>query len=96
MKTIKIMGILFLLILAISLIGCSKESKIETSKGIVTGINPGKICKYVYPNKSLLLDELFSEDIPCSEEKDCYNFMLRSDDYRTNFPPDFNPRLVCE
>lgn len=55
-----------------------------------------KICKITEAKPSVWMQEIFSKDVKCREVKDCYDHMLRSDYYRSNVEPDFNPRIVCE
>ena len=43
----------------------------------------------------LMLDTLFSKEIPCNTNDDCYNFLLEQDDFRS-LAPEFHEYLSCE
>ena len=89
-----ILAFLALAIVLMSVVmACGVKEAIE--KEIVEETEPAKHCKHFYPEKSLFLDDLFSNDIICEDVDTCIRYVLESDDYRSQVP-EFDRYLVCE
>ncbi|MFH2027735.1 MAG: hypothetical protein ABIJ08_01220 [Nanoarchaeota archaeon] len=46
-------------------------------------------------DKYFMIEELFSNEIPCETNDDCFNILTQKDDYR-KLAPEFEPYLNCE
>lgn len=107
MKLIKTLIIVSMLCL---IVGCAetqmtKEARVnsETSnKEESTQATSFCVISATYENsvnadnvKFQMVDEVFSQEVTCSTDNDCYNFLLENDDYR-NLAPEFEPYLACE
>jgi hypothetical protein len=55
----------------------------------------GKIRYSEADDEFMMLDHLLSEEIPCYSDADCYEFLLKNEDYRS-MAPEFEPYLNCQ
>lgn len=89
--------------------GCNSDAAPTNAGNEVTGlataedqdkpVRSGKYCVMTATEEQdgrfLMLDELFSDNIPCESDMDCINYLLEDDEYRS-LKPDFEQYLACE
>ncbi len=92
-------GIIIILSLLVFITGCKSNIAPKEGSNIFIAEQTANYCALTASDQNygrfLMVQEIFSHKIPCKSNYDCFDFLLKKEEFRS-LAPEFEPYLSCE